>query len=51
MHCVSLDYVHDSLPEHVDRVIAKHEPLNVTRHNDVDFIVVGAEWQTSHLAR
>lgn len=46
METVTVNQFRDSLREHVEKVLADHEPLKVTRHNGGAFVVVGAEdWE------
>ena len=43
MNTVSVNKFRDNLREHVDKVIADHEPLKITRRNGADFVIVSAE--------
>jgi antitoxin YefM len=46
METVTVNQFRDSLREHVEKVLADHEPLKVTRRNAGAFVVVGAEdWE------
>jgi antitoxin YefM len=43
---VTVNQFRDGLREHVEKVLADHEPLKVTRRNGGAFVVVGAEdWE------
>jgi antitoxin YefM len=43
---VTVNQFRDSLREHVEKVLADHEPLKVTRRNGGAFVVGGAEdWE------
>ncbi len=46
METVTVNQFRDGLREHVEKVLADHEPLKVTRRNGGAFVVVGAEdWE------
>ena len=46
METVTVNRFRDSLREHVEKVLADHEPLKVTRRNGGAFVVVGADdWE------
>lgn len=46
METITVNQFHDSLREHVEKVLATHEPLKVSRHNGGAFVVIGAEdWE------
>jgi antitoxin YefM len=46
METVTVNQFRDSLREHVEKILAEHEPLKVTRRNGGAFVVIGAEdWE------
>ncbi len=46
MDTVTVNHFRDNLRTHVEKVIADHEPLKVSRRNGADFIVLSAEdWE------
>jgi antitoxin YefM len=46
LQTVTVNQFRDSLREHVEKVLADHEPLKVTRRSGGAFVVVGAEdWE------
>jgi len=46
MESITVNQFRDSLREHVEKVLADHEPLKVTRRNGGAFVVIGAEdWE------
>ena len=46
MDTVSVNKFRDTLKDCVERAIAQHRPLKVTRRNGEDFVVVGADdWE------
>lgn len=46
METVTVNQFRDRLREHVERVLAEHEPLKVTRRAGAAFVVIGAEdWE------
>lgn len=46
METITVNQFRDSLREHVEKVLADHEPLKVTRRNGGDFVVLSAEdWE------
>lgn len=46
METVTVNQFRDRLREHVEKVLADHEPLKVTRRTGGAFVVVGAEdWE------
>jgi antitoxin YefM len=46
METVTVNQFRDRLREHVEKVLADHQPLKVTRRSGGAFVVVGAEdWE------
>ncbi|HSO83676.1 type II toxin-antitoxin system Phd/YefM family antitoxin [Thiocapsa sp.] len=46
MDTVTVNQFRDNLRAHVEKVIAEHEPLKVSRRNGEDFVVLSAEdWE------
>lgn len=43
MDSISVNKFRDNLKNHVEQVIADHEPLKVTRRSGEDFVVISAE--------
>lgn len=46
METITVNQFRDSLREQVEKVLANHEPLKVSRRNGGAFVVIGAEdWE------
>jgi antitoxin YefM len=46
METITVNQFRDSLREYVEKVLANHEPLKVSRRNGGAFVVIGAEdWE------
>lgn len=46
MDTITVNQFRDSLREYVEKVLASHEPLKVSRRNGGAFVVIGAEdWE------
>lgn len=46
METITVNQFRDSLREYVEKVLADHEPLKVSRRNGGAFVVIGAEdWE------